>query len=66
MINILKSMPPPPCLEKEKKKANGDYKKGRGQAKKSILNCFDSLFYLIVYLKIFGFDVKLRDSGGDI
>jgi len=28
MINIEKSIPPPPCLEKEKQKANGDYKCG--------------------------------------
>ena len=28
MINIEKSIPPPPCLEKEKKKAYGDYKCG--------------------------------------
>lgn len=26
MINIIKSTPPPQCLEKEKNKANGDYK----------------------------------------
>jgi hypothetical protein len=26
MINIKKSTPPPQCLEKEKNKANGDYK----------------------------------------
>lgn len=47
MINILRSMPPPPCLEKEKKKANGDYK--CGDVLERIKNDFKNKCYICEY-----------------
>jgi hypothetical protein len=47
MINILKSMPPPTCLEKEKKKAKGDYK--CGDVLERIKNDFKNKCYLCEY-----------------
>jgi uncharacterized protein (TIGR02646 family) len=47
MINIVKSTPPPACLEKEKKKANGDYK--CGDVLERTKNDFKNKCYLCEY-----------------
>ncbi len=47
MINIIKSTPPPLCLEKEKKKANGDYK--CGDVLERIKNDFYNKCYICEY-----------------
>jgi hypothetical protein len=47
MINIKKSTPPPLCLEKEKKKANGDYK--CGDVLERIKNDFYNKCYICEY-----------------
>jgi hypothetical protein len=47
MINIVKSMPPPKCLEEEKKKAKGDYK--CGDVLERIKNDFKNKCYLCEY-----------------
>ena len=47
MINIVKSMPPPKCLEKEKKKTRGDYK--CGDVLKRTKNDFKNKCYICEY-----------------
>jgi uncharacterized protein (TIGR02646 family) len=64
MINIVRSTPPPPCLEKEKQKSNGDYK--CGEVLKRLKTDFKNKCYICEYKAPPGINVEhFRPHRGD-